>query len=184
MSNGLEAIRIRVVNKDGNDDVQMWAWADSTVGAFKKRLGTFYKAQPGQINLVLQVGLERYVLARMHRLKVRSTVNSTIDGGCSNFEVLVQDGTPVISMWRVTPSWTGDTKLLHPSLMVIRIHGISKSRAMHSCQHTSFQPHRQEYCTPAIRTFGNRSRIFQPRASSPWTCILTMGRGDEARPAQ
>ena len=118
MPNGLDAIRIRVVNKDGNDDVQMWAWADSTVGAFKKRLGTFYKAQPGQINLVLQVGLERYVLARMHRLKVRSTVNSTIDGGCSNFEVLVQDGTPVISMWRVTPSWTGDTKLLHPSSMV------------------------------------------------------------------
>ncbi len=62
-----------------------------------------------------------------------------------------------------------------------RIHGISKSRAMHSCQHTSFQTHRSDYCTPAIRTFGNISRMFQTRASSPWTCILTMGRGDEAR---
>jgi hypothetical protein len=118
MSNGLEAIRIRVINKDGNDDVQMWVWADSTVGAFKKRLGAFYKAQPGQINLVLKVGLERYVLARTHRLKVRSTANSTIDGGVAILSSLSKTGPPAIYMWRVIPSWTGDTKLLHPSSMV------------------------------------------------------------------
>ena len=118
MSNGLEAIRIRVVNKDGIDDVQMWACADSTVGAFKKRLGAFYKAKPGQINLVLQVGLERYVLARMHCPRFRYTVYSTIDEGAAILCPLSKTGSPSISMWRVTPSWTGDTKLLHPSSMV------------------------------------------------------------------
>jgi hypothetical protein len=79
MSNGLEKIRILVINRDGIDDVELCAWADSTVGAFKKRLGEFYKAPPGLINVVLQVGLERYVLARMQCLKVGSTANSTID---------------------------------------------------------------------------------------------------------
>jgi hypothetical protein len=123
-------IRIRVVNHDGNDDVQMWVSADSTAGAFKRRLAAFYKSPPGIINLVLQVGLERYVLARTHRLKVRSTANSTIDG---------------------------------------------------SCQHPSFQPHREDYCTSAIRMSGNTSRMFKTQPSSPWTCILTMGRGDEVR---
>jgi hypothetical protein len=106
-------IRIRVVNHDGNDDVQMWVSADSTAGAFKRRLATFYKSPPGIINLVLQVGLERYVLARTHRLKVRSTANSTIDGGAAILSSLSKTGPH-----RVIQSWTGGTKLLHPSSMV------------------------------------------------------------------
>jgi hypothetical protein len=118
MSNGLETIRIRVINKDGTDDVQLCAWADTTVGALKKRLGAFYKVPPGQINLVLQVGLERYVFARMHCLKVRSPANSTIDVGAASLSSLSKTGPPAISMWRVIQSWTGDTKLLHPSSMV------------------------------------------------------------------
>jgi hypothetical protein len=58
VSSFLETVRIRVVNKAGIDDVELCAWADTTVGKFKERLGRFYHVQPGQIHLVLQVGLE------------------------------------------------------------------------------------------------------------------------------
>ena len=117
VSSFLETIRIRVVSKDGIDDVELSAWADTTVGAFKERLGSFYKVQPGQIHLVLQVVLERYVLARMHRLKVRSTANSTIDERCNNFVSPVQAGSPRHLHVEGDLAWTGDANVLHASSM-------------------------------------------------------------------
>ena len=132
MLHGREPIRIRVVNKDGIDDVEMWAWADTTVGAFKRRLAIFYKAPPGLINLVLQVGLERYVLARMHRIKLRSPANSTIDGGAAILSSLSKTGPPRHLHVEGDPVLDRGHKIDAP-LIDGRIHGISKSRAMHSC---------------------------------------------------